>query len=1819
MNVAKNNRANRCLLPLTRMAHTELDLVNKVELRIALAANDVQLQKCLNIYLSPVILKLSSPDAAVKQIVFKIMQNILTRLGPSKDIKLPADALMEQVKNPKVPVGSDSLDVRLYSLLFISKAVDRMDSFERRKFLPKIIHGINNYPQIIKARLFHILCKTLIDWKTPEFESAQYQELVNDLALETQDELFLSKTIAKFFMLTANNSLEALPGLSVYDVSFFTKDAGISYKSGHDILLVKQNLLEFLKAGFKSASLALPLLIASVDTSSSISNQSELLYRKLNFNLEDPDFIDELIRLFIGDEDKHIPPSLPAVQLKVLSQLNKSVVACKNPRISQVANKGLFHDIPRLKQETVQLVRWINSHTIINDSTVQINETIKQFNTDMANTLKESIMVLGWPQMHLNNGGLSSQQITQVLQQYETLSEILKATPSLFLNDISYIDFFFESLEKGPVDIRISIQEGLSKLTPFLSELSADCKQQLKQIAWRYLNMNETENTLNIQSCRFVALKFINCSFSFDDVEARFLNIISTAKFNRPEIIEEATKGLHPHWFNISQSSNTIKFKSTSELLGHGNIVNFPQFEHLVLFISNQCKDSDSKIFQCMDEAIRFCVQTLVANSIKGQNTVIVDDEDWDIRLEKALEVDSKVRSLVKSKIMNISSDDTELANPNAFSIFMILLIDAIDKTVSIKTLSTYEGTFLKILSLASSDAVGGLISSLSLLIKIFNDEKSTNRTIIELAKIIGIIASHPMNTDEYVSNLLHELVFKTLDTRKPNSLLLAGILYSRLSYRNRINVIDENTFKAYLESLLDGLKQSKIYPYALEAIGELSIYNLLASPLKLVSENYVKHVFDIIKTNAKRFDEKSILVLSYLSLVSNKSITDEIQLLIYETHMSKQTEFLFTSGEAFLILACGWDSKALARTIDINDGKVKFLDTSDKITPILNTVLLACTNTKPSLRRAACIWLLSLVDFCSSSPVIKNNSSKIHLAFMKFLADRDELVQEAASRGLSLIYELGDFELKDIMVKGLLRSFTDNNSTNSLLSGTIEDDTELFDKDILKTNDGSVSTYRDVLNLATDIGDPSLVYKFISLAKSSALWSSRKGMAFGLGSILSKTSLDDMLAKNKGLSQRLIPKLYRYKYDPNTNISNSMEDIWNVLVEDSARTVKEHFSDILQELLNSMGSKEWRVREASTTAMCDLLNIVEFSVFENKIEEIWNMSFRVLDDIKESVRKQANKLTKQLANILIKSGKTSDVGLSKVMPFLLGNKGILSDADDVRSFALETILKLIKSDSSSIKPFVPLLLETFVGLMSTLEPEIINYLILNADKYNIKGNEIDAKRLQSLGNSPIMEAVESMIDIIDNDIIDNSVNSIINAMTKSIGLPSKVSASRILVSLVTKKYELLKPYGDKLMKLAINQLKDNNDTVASSFSISVAYLSRLSNLDAVVKYGNYLKKLYFSSEDERGRLISSIANENFAKYSPEKYEKASSLFVPLCFIGTNDIDEEVSKIFEKEWIENTSGSNVIKFYLPEIIDLMSQYITSPNFQMRRTLAKSIVRITNDITDFSNISDSLISQIFDILISNCKGKSWAGKELIFEALVNFTIKLKAKAPIDQIDSVVLTEGKRKNKEYQKHAIKTMGKYLHEFPNDEMIHVYVSIMDQIINGDFNSDDEDDMDIDSSSRPMKKANNSQLEEKSLEYIVNVFDTFTKSKLNSQLFYFMLSNALKLLNNEYDFEFTWRSKVAINDCFGKTLGELYGIEFEVQRLFDLWDKLREVCCNFNNIENVKIKFIRNSKMFIQYLEEFHLYDKVEILNKCLNEFNEDSTTIRGELKKN
>ena len=352
-------------------------------------------------------------------------------------------------------------------------------------------------------------------------------------------------------------------------------------------------------------------------------------------------------------------------------------------------------------------------------------------------------------------------------------------------------------------------------------------------------------------------------------------------------------------------------------------------------------------------------------------------------------------------------------------------------------------------------------------------------------------------------------------------------------------------------------------------------------------------------------------------------------------------------------------------------------------------------------------------------------------------------------------------------------------------------------------------------------------------------------------------------------------------------------------------------------------------------------------------------------------------------------SSNTASVMLKEVLPFLLSPSGLESSAQEVQAFSLKTLLQIIKSSNAKIlRPFVPDLIGRLLALLSSLEPQEINYLHLNADKYGMTVQQIDDVRLSSVRSSPMMEAIERCLDTLDDASITQLQPILEQALRTTIGLPSRVGVSRVLVSLSTRHNVVFKPYANVFLKLLRKQVLDRNDTISTSFAAASGYVARLASNDEILSLFDHCKKLYFDSgEDDRHRTVSAELVSAIAKYATDRFASLANDILPFVFIAKHDPNERTKDLFNKTWNENVGGSRAVSLYLKEIVTMASPYLDSPRWSIKHTAAFAIADIVKSMG--AEISTLNAAIIWPSLEKAMNGKTWDGKESVLEAFVKF--------------------------------------------------------------------------------------------------------------------------------------------------------------------------------------------------------------------------------------
>ncbi|KAL1302237.1 hypothetical protein AAFC00_002661 [Neodothiora populina] len=1708
----------------------ELSLVGKVEMRIALADNDLKLQTILGTFLPPLLLKLASEHVAVRNKVISICQHINTRIKP-ESIKLPVAALMEQFKaNPHTPL------IRHFDLIYIQNGIRRLSASESAVLFPSILQGIastfENSPAQ-GAQMFNFLLQVIAYFPLPPRGSEEDDQLRASVKLTDKDASFLASWFGKLILFspvkgTNNSTLAsgvASPGLTPDEYAFFTlnkEDTWVpSSPQGLNLLEVKIRAAKLLASGlFNDSERFLPALFASADAASSISDVGDDILKRArpNTSLEDAELIGTLFRYYFGDEAVNglVRVRVP-LRLKILGLLEKSAISTTySEEVTRVANDGITYaandsdssirpyytstvsvgrEATRLRTAVFQYINFAARHGD--------RKSLAIIAPRVVGRLRDYIEGQGWPRPS-NNEDLVSRGLA-----YEVIGLLAKAGPPGMVVEpnLDILRWLFDSLafETAANSINVSVEEALSSIINIFSggidDKTADSLELLLLDQMEQSMALDQEQTQSRRSTRYAAVRYANRCLSYQSVKARWIDLLAMAagKDDRQEVSEEGSKGLSPYWYRLLNGFNDRKPEDSE--------ISFPAFTELVDYIFHQTSGSSAasrrrepqavvealrqKHPRVFPHALKYCRQVFLSEFVK-----IVPDVDWQLKFDTAIANDEGMRASIQGRIGELATDRSP--QTAALELLLVAFSTHMMAQEEDKVIDTdIDNLFIELCAL-SPDGLVGVVAPMygNLLPSIYSNKPAKRRAA---AHAFGLLASHPVVQEQdrqTLSNVTDQL-YNTITTwqdaigaalnRVHGAITALSYYFSRIVGRGK-----ESTspilakYIATITKILSTTTDAFLKIASFVAIGELCMFQVVR-PSDFGAGDELKVVIDGTAELAKSGNDGAALALGQIAMILDEptpeasqsgSLLLHVEDRLHRLHEVRQAEAQFSVGEAMTYMAAGWDSKVLATRKDVAGMTPKRRNRRGFLSRLVAKVLLDSQNTKPSLRKASALWLLCFVQFCGHLEEVQSQLPAFQTAFKRCLSDRDDLVQETGSRGLGLVYEKGDRRLKDDLVRDLIGSFSDSKAQ---LSGNVTSETQLFEPGALPTGDGSITTYKDIMNLASEVGDSTLVYKFMSLASSNAIWSSRAAFGrFGLSDVLSDSSVDGYLATNP----KLYPKLFRYRFDPNTNVQRSMNDIWNALIKDTTATIDANFDAIVEDLLHNILGKEWRVRQACCAALADLISSRPFDKYEKYLEQVWTACFKVLDDIKDSVRKAAASLARVMTGVLIRALEAASTAssnasamLKHVLPFLLSTSGIESSAEEVQTFSLQTLLSIIKHSSGKIlRPFIPDLVERLLGLLSSLEPAMVNYLHLNAKNYNLTEQKIDDMRLASIRSGPLMEAIERCLDLLDDTTMQQLQPRLESAMKSAVGLPSKVGCSRVLVTLSTRHNAVFRPYSDKFLRLVQRYVLDRNETVSSSYAVAAGYVARGASDEEILRVVSFAKGLYFESKDDRAQAVPrrSIAAAEIlhaiSKHANDRFNSLAADIIPFVFIAKHDAHEQVKNPFQEIWNDNIGGPRAVALYLQEILTMANDNLDSAQWDVKHTAARSIAAATVAISTMSSEMElSNATRLWPILEKALGGKTWEGKEVVLDAFAQFVETSKSYWSAHQdvaqaIEKIAIREAKRQNTNYRPYAFKCLGRIASARNDTHMSSAVIEIVSPVLVDLVAEEDVDKMDID-----------------------------------------------------------------------------------------------------------------------------------------------------------
>ncbi|KAI8928745.1 proteasome stabiliser-domain-containing protein [Entophlyctis helioformis] len=1680
------------------MASKELELLENVELRLALADTDAKFEATVATFLAPFLRKLDSPHDAVRHKVVGMCSHVNKRLKATPAIKVPVEPLLAlytaQASGPLL---------RSFALVYIELAFARLSDPEAVKFLPLLIPGIAGRPAAQRSVILAIAIPIMAKYKPPRpsdppvhdpFGFAGHDadlqfvlECILDIMLyivPASGRTLTAQTAAANAATPPPTALDVLPpGLSKAAVVTITNSLQAPWcKSNADVRDLKTALARVLMMDHVLPDRVCVLekflifLVCAGNAYSEVQAVGEEgLRRYAKPDFEDAAVVVRLYALYLGNggpataaspaaspaasapaastptptaatpaaaaasavSDTLRGPATPALKHKILDFLMRSARATNQlPQTVQVAFDALYSPTttPKLRLAGMSFVQWI----------------ARMADTDKLRPIG-AVMLSGLLKF-INDGppetGSALENETLHGFAYEAVGLLSKRLPSLFRDDLSILVGFFSAVSTVSRNVRVSVQEALSNMIPAYKDVIADAAKRTQIEALLLANMDKHEH-----HARYIATKYAVQLFPFTSTFARYICVLASAD-PKLEVMDEAKRGLR---FPDLPPVGGSDAEERAALDGWRQLL--PGFSDTVELFARLGKRSRAAAVAIYPGAKWVTNMTAAAytHQLEFLRQLLVLTADPRARVSElgviedfAAGTSGIVGATTRARLSELllamwTAQHADTTTATATTDMQV------DVAKSVTGLHGYIHFIEQALKADGGDAILQLVAS-SLLLELVSLaprglsvsysgradwirsflSSIRDETRLSMAHILGIVATSNLEDAGRLASLLKlldELLAGSVDMARTatelrhGSMVSIGFLIGRLEYRHPYDfgtLVPVAKISTLLDAVAEGLHGD--HPFivigACEALAEAGRY----APLVFVdgAKWTAKTVLDKLTSLAKssreaKVQEAAIYALGHIALGTPAFLDTVLDfVLTLPSALSKNSEMHFNVGDTLCTALLGFASSHMIEFLDIADcafppppqagtGKSVPVPDAAKADAFVDKIMELMRPTSSAVaRKAACIWLLCLTKYGGSTATVTARALQIHAAFSSLLGDRDEFTQEVASKGIGLVYDIGDQAVKDELVRSLVSTFTEG---RKLAPQSVTGETQLFDSSAVGTApDGTnITTYQSILSLAADMNQPDLVYKFMSLASHHAIWNSRRGASMGFGSIAAQAERE----LTPHLPQ-LIPRLYRYQFDPNPKVAENMRNIWRTLVKEPKKAVDAHFETIIKDLLVSLGDRMWRTREASCNALADLLHGRQMADIEPFLQDLWTMSFRALDDIKETVRVAAFATCKTLTNLTLRFTDPHNVSLaqgSKVLaimvPFFL-NKGLGSMAEEVRKFSLATVLKMCKTGGVLLKPHITDLVGTLLESLSSLEPQSLNYLSFHVDKYNVTQEQLDTSRLSAARNSPMMDAAEQCVAHVDAAVLDTLIPRLCGIIRKGVGLPTRAGCARFVYTLVQRLPQDFAPHADTVLKALSGAIQDRSPVVRKAFATAIGHVVRVATDAAVARLVAHLRKGYLEGDagDEDARSVAPVTLLEMSRSAGDKMKGFHSTVLPLAYIGARDTTgsaeaaaaaaalaasgstaaptNTIKALWAAVWEENTAGaSGAAKLWVIEILDLCETLLReSPSWPVKRQVGSSIADLAATL---GPAIEPHMDRIIPLLTDTLSGRTWDGK------------------------------------------------------------------------------------------------------------------------------------------------------------------------------------------------------------------------------------------------
>lgn len=1643
------------------MTDPELEAVEEALNVLALAESESALQRVLTRLLPAVLEALSTKSNAARAKCIETLQHINLRLKANPSVELPFYDVLRVATKPDAAVFTVNIAVHGG---YLARCFDRLSTTEKANALPALVTAAVTVASPLNRDVIHRISMRALSVKSAQTPISSSPDLYNALNECSQ---------------------RAVLALFDYILRALRQELKISFP---DSTLVSAVRLASEYAGTKHperAAKVFPIFLVAAGTMSRsvLVTAAEDALKKIQsadaLAAADPSIVQVLFNLF-NDPSGEIP-----VRVLILSKglLNITLSASCFPEVLDVIHYSLqTPGVPaRLQALGMQYVSFVLTNA---DRTVLVH------NTD---ALVDALVRLA---VNETNGSPSFPDAVRGFG-FTGLGEFVLRIPSLLGKRNITPDFFFDAAQEStlPASVRTCATQALIAIMRVL-KFDAQPVTELRSSVIATLRRTLANRDEHAASARSAAVQWANECFSFSDCDARLLNMLAAAD-TKHDVRQYALAGLAlKRWhFKDGTSPSGEIIKETRQR---------PSLRGVVDVYLTYVREHGTPHPQTTEAFLKFAFYVLRYSVVSGGKLELihvskVDNyfNDHPEERDSFLQVVNVADGILSSWNEGIRANLEDIAiSIVAFSSRVESLklgcarkfANRIDDLVQIATRKSASGNIHVVRAIAklvamltdplSLDDLGKLVQKLSKDLEpdpsgLPSGRKGEDLRVASIFCVTQIIdrcrqrhgvdlsysESSPLSRAcEHISRRILLPVESTDIVR-----IAACIGLGEIGTSGPLPVSPScrTNFIAALSGILKSHStNSKLVLAAADTIGRVCIGEPRSSMRRVAGETLL--------TLCKERNEDDIHFVAAESLARAVSGFDAPPPATFE-EMDEMDDGVVSSESEIL------QGVLLMRTIPFevrehNDDENSEVKSYGLVAAIEGAILLAADE-RPGARSGGCVCLFTLLRllgrkadgtsidsnlsfrtsddeqrFKRQQNILLSQLKNIQRAFTVLLGDRSDFVQQLASCGLALAYEMCPTGEQHDLVTTLVRSLTSNKSKSA---ATVPGDQgSILELEGVGTQNGpgdgsNSATYKELCTLAQDMGQPDLVYKFMDLAGHAALWNNRKGVALAGSALLGSDLAAEQLKPHLKV---LLPRLYVYCYDPTESVRLAMGSVLGAVIKAAGlgsvfEAVTEHFDIVVEYCLKSMTSRQWRSREAGCSGLRDALSSRTWEQVKEHLQDFWYYTLRALDDIKETVRKAAGGTGRALAQLSVHLCDPDQVGVDIaraasdiVIPAVMS--GIMHQDTEIRGLASSTMTKLIRYGGEALHTSVASLVGMLLEAASELEPQMLNYAQFHID--NPEQLEDVRVSAASTSASPLVDSLERLSALVNDSNAEDTVRTMIRLAKVGVGIPTRAATARFFSTMLRTRAVIMESYAVKLMWSAVSAASsETNGMLREAWCAAAGKAVSLCKEENVGKFIDRIVQLA-GSEDSRERLLASYLAAALWKHSGEAARKYASAVLPLAYMGAHEGDDTPSaaaKYWTDVWEEGAPSTQAgLRHYAKEITGICEKRLTtSSQYGVKRSAAAALGALANASNE--SVDVKYIRKAGTALVRAVPGHIWDGKIAVIESIgVTGASYPKAEvwADVGGLRGVVETllgEVKRGKREYQLTAIDAATKVL----------------------------------------------------------------------------------------------------------------------------------------------------------------------------------------------